>query len=172
MHLMMSSPFCFFIQVVTAEDGGAGAGPCGSIAEAKPGGSSEHAAATSAAAVASHPPRQSALGLHAINPGVRGLRGKVADSLTAAHFEALQTAFQYNNRDYSYMRRCKSLDQLKTLQRVSGADAGSRMCVWADWTQIQLVADIENVTLLIKDAAAGIKNKQTFISLATRTRSR
>eukprot|EP00039_Didymoeca_costata_P021765 m.2927 g.2927 ORF g.2927 m.2927 type:complete len:207 (+) comp2624_c0_seq1:118-738(+) len=83
---------------------------------------------------------------------VSKLRCMVADRLNEDHFSALQAAAMVSPREYKFMRRCRSLQQLKELQKVEGSVAGSRMCVWADWTQIQLLADALNIFILIKDA--------------------
>ena len=47
------------------------------------------------------------------------------------------------------MRRCRTLEHLRDRQRLCGADVGSRMCVWADWPQIQLVATLYDITVLV-----------------------
>ena len=87
---------------------------------------------------------------------VRGLRARVAESLTEDHFSALQAAFAADPRGYSYMRRCRSLHDLRTLTRPTGSEVGSRMCVWADWTHLQLMANITKVTCLMRDQTSGL----------------
>lgn len=87
---------------------------------------------------------------------VAELRSAVADALTEDHLSALQAAAAADPRSYSYMRRCRSLDDLRTLTRPCGKDVGSRMCVWADWTHLQLMVDITGVTCLLRDQTSGM----------------
>ena len=87
---------------------------------------------------------------------VAELRSAVADALTEDHFTALQAAAAADPRSYSYMRRCRSLEELRTLTRPCGKDVGSRMCVWADWPHLQLMVDITGVTCLLRDQASGL----------------
>ena len=87
---------------------------------------------------------------------VAELRAAVADALTQDHFSALQAAAAADPRSYSYLRRCRSLEDLRTLTRPLGKGIGSRMCVWADWTHLQLMVDITGVTCLLRDQASGL----------------
>ena len=52
------------------------------------------------------------------------------------------------------MRRARTLEQLKDIQRLCGADVGSRMCVWADWPHIQLTATLFGFAVIIRDVQA------------------
>jgi hypothetical protein len=86
--------------------------------------------------------------------GVAGLRAAVSQALTLDHFEALRAAFAADPRAYAYMRRCRTLRDLQALTVVVGAEAGSRMCVWADWPHLQLMTDLTGVTCLLTDSSA------------------
>lgn len=85
---------------------------------------------------------------------IQVLRDLVADNLKIEHFEALQVAFKFNNREYAYMRQCKTLNELAAKMRLSGALLSSRQCVWADWLQIQLLATLLGLVVLIRDSSA------------------
>lgn len=82
-------------------------------------------------------------------------RGRVAAGLTQDHYDALVAAYTVSPREYAFMRRARTLDQLRDRQRLCGCDVGSRVCVWADWAQIQLVATLFQFTILVRDAKAG-----------------
>lgn len=86
-------------------------------------------------------------------------RSRIADGLTQAHYDALTAAFAAAPREYAFMRRVRNLDQLRDRQRMCGSDVGSRICVWADWAQIQLAATIYGWGILVRDTQAGFTMK-------------
>lgn len=115
---------------------------------------------------------------------IQALRNLIADHLTEAHFEALQAAAAVSPREYRNIRRCKTLHDLRALQRVCGNEVGSRTAIWADWphvssclllllfsvhtrayplhmggcfklVQIQLLCDLLNLVVLLRDQAEG-----------------
>lgn len=99
---------------------------------------------------------------------VRELRGLLADHLTEAHFEALQTAFACSAREYAFMRRCKTLGALRDLQRLCGADVGSRLCVWGDWLQLQLAADLLRLVVRRRETRQGPPSQRAHQQWAPR----
>eukprot|EP00051_Salpingoeca_urceolata_P032180 m.496691 g.496691 ORF g.496691 m.496691 type:complete len:211 (+) comp48404_c0_seq1:143-775(+) len=83
---------------------------------------------------------------------VSTLRNLVADHLTAEHWMALQAAYQVDPREYSYLRRVTTLEKLRDRTRLCGEEVGTRMCVWADWSHIQLVVQLLGLVVLLRDS--------------------
>jgi len=96
---------------------------------------------------------------------IQALRRTVSGAVSDEDFANFQLFFEAGLPDFVFMRRCKTVQDIKDRLLVTGKGAGAGQCLWANEFEIGVLCRILKLTCLIVDMQARDLNSR-FISVS------